>query len=282
MRGEDWDRVEVEAAVQDYLSMLASWLSGTPFSKAAHRRALQARLGDRSDKAVEYKYRNISAALVDADFPYIPGLAPLFNYQALVAEVLADRLPKSSSLLGIAAAEADAPIVVPEVEDILSIIRQRPKPAEPGSTAVREETHSLVRLPTNYVEREARNRCLGSAGEAFVLNFERARLIRAGKELLADKIEHTAVTKGDYEGYDILSFEESGAERLIEVKTTKYGLETPFFVSRNEMATSDVHAARYHVYRLFEFKTSPKMYTLTGSIDATCRLTAATFLARPR
>ncbi|BAS06695.1 hypothetical protein AHiyo4_01170 [Arthrobacter sp. Hiyo4] len=41
-------------------------------------------------------------------------------------------------------------------------------------------------------------------------------------------------TRGDGLGYDILSFEESGKERLLEVKTTKSRAETPFFVSRNE------------------------------------------------
>jgi hypothetical protein len=53
---------------------------------------------------------------------------------------------------------------------------------------------------------------------------------------------------------------------LIEVKTTKYGLETPFFVSRNEVATSERHANEYQVYRLFEFRAAPRLYTLPGSI----------------
>ena len=139
-----------------------------------------------------------------------------------------------------------------------------------------------MRLTMNYVEREARNRSLGLAGETFALNFERARLVHAGHEALAAKVEHTALVKGDYEGYDILSFEESGAERLIEVKTTKYGLETPFFVSRNEVRASERHAARHQVYRLFEFKAAPRLYTLPGAIGTSCDLSAETFLARPK
>jgi hypothetical protein len=281
MAGRDWSRAEVEATVQDYLSMLTSWLAGTPFNKAAHRRALRALLDDRSESAVEYKYRNVSAALLDAGVQYIPGLAPLSNYQALIAEVLAERLPCCSRLLEIAAADADAPIAVPEVEDILSILRGRPK-SLPTESAVREPQRPAIRLPTNYIEREALNRSLGSAGEAFAINYERARLIHAGRESLAGRIEHTAVVRGDCEGYDILSFEESGAERLIEVKTTKYGLETPFFVTRNEVATSEARAGQYHLYRLFEFRSSPRLYTLPGAIGATCHLSAATFVARPK
>lgn len=132
------------------------------------------------------------------------------------------------------------------------------------------------------MEREARNRSLGSAGEKFVLAFERARLIHAGKEYLANRIEHTAIVKGDHEGYDILSYEESGSERLIEVKTTKYGLETPFFVSKNEVNASVRMADRYQIYRLFDFKAAPRLYTLPGAIDATCNLAAISYLARPR
>jgi hypothetical protein len=88
--------------------------------------------------------------------------------------------------------------------------------------------------------------------------------------------------RGDHEGYDILSFDDSGAERLIEVKTTKYGSETPFFVTRNELNTSEQHASRYQVYRLFTFRDCPRLFTLPGAIDATCRLTAATYVAQPR
>ena len=281
MSGNDWDREEVEATVQDYLSMLSSWLAGTPFNKAAHRRALQPLLNDRSEKSVEFKYRNISAALIDADFPYIPGYAPLFNYQGLLADVLAERLSSNLSLLAIAAADADSPIAVPEVEDILGVLTGKPKPL-PEQNVVRETRPPVIRLTTNYVEREARNRTLGAAGEAFVLNFERARLIHAGRDTLAGKIEHTSLVRGDYEGYDILSFEESGAERLIEVKTTKYGLETPFFVTRNEVATSERCAPRYQVYRLFEFRAAPRLYTLPGAIGSSCSLSASTYLARPK
>jgi hypothetical protein len=133
-----------------------------------------------------------------------------------------------------------------------------------------------------YIEREARNRSLGNADELFVLNYERTRLIHARKESLAAKIEHTSKVRGDGEGYDVLSFDETGAERLIEVKTTKYGSDTPFFVTRNEVAVSERAAAQYHVYRLYGFRVTPKLYMLPGAISGTCRLSAATFLALPR
>lgn len=280
MSGQDWSRPEVEGIVDDYFSMLAAELSGTPYNKTAHRRALKSRLDGRSDASIEFKYANISAALLDLGFPYVNGYKRRANYQILLGEVVAEKLSSASALQEIAAANADQPIAVPEVEDILSILTERP--CVDTQPRLAEEPPLIPRFTTNYIEREARNRSLGNAGEAFVLNYERARLINAGKEALAARIEHTSKVRGDHEGFDILSFEEHGEERLIEVKTTKYGSDTPFFVTRNEVATSERNAARYQVYRLFSFREAPHLYMLPGAIPSTCQLSAASFLALPK
>lgn len=280
MSRTDWSRTEVEAIIDDYLSMLAAELAGTPYNKAAHRQALMTLLPNRSEASIEFKHANISAALLDGGFRPIDGYKPRFNYQSLLVEVLAAKLDARPDLFTLAAAEADRPIVVPEVEDILSVLTERPQ-ARTETYRAAEPSMPTLRLPTNYFEREARNRSLGNAGELFVLNFECARLIHAGKEALAAQIVHTARVSGDHAGYDILSFEISGAERLIEVKTTKYGVDTPFFVTRNEVTTSERHASQYQLYRLFAFREAPRLYTLPGAIDQTCRLSAATFLASP-
>jgi len=260
--------------------MLASELAGTPYNKSAHRRALQPMLRDRSEQSIEFKHANISAVLLEAGFPYIAGYKPRSNYQSLLAEVLAERLPSAVRLQEVAAADADRPIVVPEVDDILAVLTAAPKGT--GDHRSAEPVRPVVRLATNYIEREARNRSLGLAGELFVLNYERARLIHTGNERLAARVEHTSQVRGDFEGYDVLSFDETGAERLIEVKTTKYGAETPFFVTRNEVSTSERCSALYHVYRLYGFRQTPRLYTLSGSISQTCRLSAASFIAMPQ
>jgi hypothetical protein len=281
MSGADWSRREVEAIVDDYLSMLTSELAGAPFNKAAHRRALLPLLDGRSEQSIEFKHANISAALLEAGFPYITGYKPRSNYQALLADVLAERMSGAYQLQEVAAADADRPTVVPEVEDILAVLTAPPKvDSEPHKVA--EQPRPPIRLTTNYIEREARNRSLGAAGELFALNFERARLISLGREKLASRIEHTSKVRGDHEGYDILSFEETGVERLIEVKTTKYGADTPFFVSRNEVSTSELRSDAYQVYRLYGFRQAPKLYLLPGSISQSCRLSAASFFALPR
>lgn len=276
----DWTREEVEATVADYFAMLAAQLSGVPYNKAAHRRVLLKQLSGRSEQSIEFKHANISAVLLDLHFPYIPGYKPRSNYQGLLYEVVAERLASDRQLQSIAAADADRPIVVPEVEDILGVMTTPPAPQPRDPDSGRETLRSTsARISVNYLEREAQNRSLGAAGEIFVLNYERARLISLGKEFLAGKIEHTSQEQGDGAGFDILSFEASGAERLIEVKTTKYGRETPFYVSRNELAVSESKASRYHLYRLFGFNLKPSLFTLAGSLSATCRLSPSSYLA---
>lgn len=276
-----WTRAEVEAIVDDYLAMLASELAGTPYSKAAHARALRPRLSNRSRQAIEYKHANISAALIELGFPYIDGYKPRFHYQTLLADVLVERLQRSRDLLHIAAADADRPIVVPEVPDVLAVVTEPPTmPA--GVRMVADANPARSGLLTNYLEREARNQSLGAAGELFILGYERERLSRLGHERLAARIEHTSRVRGDYEGYDILSFEESGAERLIEVKTTKYGSQTPFFVTPHEVATSEKQAPRYHVYRLYAFRNAPRLYMLRGAIESSCHLLPSCYRAIPK
>lgn len=277
----DWSREEVDAAVTDYFEMLAAELSGVAYNKAAHRHRLVSRLQGRSEASVEFKHANISAVLIDLGFPYIAGYKPRSNYQTLLFDVVAERLSQSRTLLDVAEADVEQPIVVPEVEDILSVLTAPPA----GASRDRVVAQDRITRPTfavNYLEREARNRSLGAAGEEFVINYERARLIRSGNEPLAAKIEHISRLRGDAEGFDILSFENTGAERLIEVKTTKYGQETPFFVSKNELAVSEAKLDRYHLYRLFRFKAAPQLFILDGAISRTCVLAAATYVASVR
>jgi hypothetical protein len=235
-------------------------------------------LSQRSEQSVEFKHANIGAVLIDLGFPYIPGYKPRSNYQGLLYEVVADRVAADSQLQALAAADADRPIVVPEVGEILAVLNSPPAP-QPEERVTRERDRSQRSDSVNYLEREAHNRSLGAAGELFVLNYKRARLIAGRMDRLAARIEHTSRKQGDGAGFDILSFEESGTERFIEVKTTKYGRETPFFVSRNEVAVSESLAPRYHLYRLFGFRVEPRLFTLAGALSTTCRLSASSYLA---
>ncbi len=275
MASDDWTREEVEATVADYLAMLADELAGRPYVKAEHRRRLMPLLRDRSEQSVEFKHANISAVLIDLGFPYISGYKPRGNYQRLLREVVADRLTGDRAIQQLAAADATSSSPIPQVPDILKVVTDPPKPMHQAS-----ETGTFgTSLGVNYLEIEARNQALGLAGEQFVLLFEKARLASVGREALADKIQHVSREVGDREGFDIRSFEPDGSDRLIEVKTTKHGRETPFFLSRNEVRVSQSRADRYHLYRLFEFRANPRMFTLKGALSSTCTLDPISFVA---
>ena len=132
----------------------------------------------------------------------------------------------------------------------------------------------------DYLAREAGNRSLGRAGELFVLELEARRLHAAGKKTLSERVEHVAVTRGDGLGFDVLSFEDDGRERLIEVKTTTFGGFTPFHVTRNELARSEVDSETYQLYRIFGFRAKPRIFNIVGATGARCELEAVSFLAR--
>jgi hypothetical protein len=279
---EDWSRVEVEATVTDYFLMLEAELRGEPYSKTEHRGTLVRLLNNRSEQSVEFKHANISAVLIELGIPYIAGYKPRSNYQRLLAEVVAERLGTQESLIRAVAEDADK-IVVPPFDDLLDALVEAPagfaSKSKVAETSKPPYMRKLPRPAVNYLEREARNGALGVAGEEFVLRFEQARLAQAGQERLASRIVHVAKSGGNGAGYDILSFETSGAERLIEVKTTKYGRETPFFVSRNELAVSEAKAECYHLYRLFELRTKARLFTLSGAFSSTCLMEPSIYQA---
>src|SRR6185437_11096406 len=127
----DWSREEVEATVADYLAMLSAELTGVPYNKAMHRRELMKLLNNRSEQAIEFKHANISAVLIDLGFPYIAGYKPRSNYQQLLYDVVSDRLAENPRLLNVAAADAVLPIVVPEADDILSVLTSPSTRSEP-------------------------------------------------------------------------------------------------------------------------------------------------------
>ncbi len=283
--GGDWSREEVEAVVADYLAMLMLELSGTAFSKAQRNRELRAMIPERTAGSVEYKHQNISAVLLDLGYPYIEGYKPARNYQALLAEVVSARVIRHADLLEtlvhtIETIEHASDVLTPAAPNLslLDALTTPPRYDE-------QTRHTYVkggdtpRLVTNWLELEASRQSRGAAGEQWVLRYEEERLTRAGQRQLARRIEHVSDTRGDRTGYDIHSFEVDGRERLIEVKTTLFGIYTPFFASRNEVEVSAMHHDRYHLYRLFSFVKSPRLYTLTGSLRETCRLDPVVYQA---
>jgi hypothetical protein len=110
----------------------------------------------------------------------------------------------------------------------------------------------------------------GLQGELIVLKYEHNRLSRLGKSSLAGKIEHTALKKPGA-GYDILSFNDDGSKRLIEVKSTVGAAsgETVFMLTRNEYEVAKrtiEEGGSFYLYRVFHVKKkAPKVMCIKFS-----------------
>ncbi len=261
--------------------MWALEYGGSEYNKAERNRDLQKLLPARSRGAIEFKHQNISAVLIEMGYPYVKGYKPRSNFQGLLHEVVERRVYARPELAAMAAKLIDQPVVKPaNLDDILAILVDPPTPAKKKEALYERRSAPRVLPQRNYLELESRNQSLGRAGEELVLEFEQKRLWRAGHKTLAERIQHVSI-KGDGHGFDILSFESDGRERLVEVKTTRFGQMTPFFASCNEVEVSDERSTEYHVYRLFDFSKSPRLFQLNGSMRSTCSLEAVQFRAIP-
>lgn len=284
MRSEVWSALEVEAVVADYLSMLRKELSGEAYNKSDHRRRLRRLLENRSDGSIERKHQNISAVLIEVSFPYIRGYKPLSNYQALLADVVLSNLEDDVVLEESALRYVEAPAEQTRVFTRL-LDRMATPPFDLLDLArVALRNHERVRRArkTDYLAIEANNRRLGIAGERFVVAFERERLASSGFDDLARRVEHVTETTGDGLGFDVLSFTDQGREKFIEVKTTRMGPATPFFVSTNEVRFSDERSDQFSLYRVFTYEADPRLFALNGALRMSCDLSASHFLASPR
>jgi Domain of unknown function (DUF3883) len=256
--GTPWQDDELDAIIADYFVMLNADLAGTPYIKSRHSASLMARIG-RSHRSVEFKHQNISAVLEELGLPWIPGYRPKSNYQNSIFDAIDRYLTQHREILEITPA---VPITTPEP---LSVFVPKPIPIE----ADQQIPIRLQRLVRKFdpVARDHRNRSLGKAGEAFVVEVERKRLEDTGRTDLAQKVRWVAAEDGDGAGYDVLSFDRSGCEQLIEVKTTNGAARTPFFLSRNERELAAERPTDWSIYRVHLFATSPRVFTISPPLE---------------
>ena len=301
--GTDWQDEELDAIVADYFAMLALDAAGQPFVKAHRARALMERTG-RSHRSVEFKHMNISAVAAELGLPIVRGYRPLTNYQSAIFDAIDRHLDSHPEVLtddaflphrGRGTAEGGGggrPHVQPfrgfhedgsTYDSTAPAIRpltltETPPPGQPRTP----RPEGLARLVRKYdpAARDHRNRALGLLGEEHVLHHERARLIAADRPDLARRIEWTSQERGDGAGYDIRSFEPTGTERLIEVKATRGGPTTPFWLTRTEREVSMERPADWRLYRLHDLSATPGLFILPPPLEASVTLEAEAWKAR--
>lgn len=277
----DWTRDEVEATVADYFAMLRREMLGQPFVKTEHNLQLRSQLQGRTKASVEFKHQNISAVLTNLGQPYISGYKPMHNYQHLLEQVVLEYLENAPDFF---VSLASGPLLTPvKAGDTPGDIdRWLEAPPEGGRPVL--DTDRAARVVTiDFVERDAANRQLGRLGEEWVLEYEARRLHdKCFRPDLAKRVEWSSSVRGDGLGYDISSFEITGSTRLIEVKTTGCGKAFPLYVSPNEVRVSERERQCYYLYRVFDFATRPRMYTIQGALREHCALAPSQYRAYPK
>ncbi len=249
---KDWTGGELDLIVADYFSMLSDEVVGIPINKAAHNRLLRSKI-DRSEASIEFKHRNISAVLERLGLQKIRGYLPAQNFQTAIIDAIERYL--------VANPAAQHPeTLVTEFSEHPQLFVGSP-PALSPILPMRKDIERLVRK-FNPVERDFRNRKLGREGEELVLHFERQRLQLQDRVDLARRVKWVSQEEGDGAGYDILSFDPQGNERLIEVKTTVGSDTTPFYITRNELSLSSERPEAFRLCRVFDFSIRPRMFEL--------------------
>ena len=270
--GGDWSDAENDQIVGNYLDMLVEDLAGRPYNKAAHNRALQAQLPSRSRGAIEWKHQNISAILREMNKSWIPGYKPAVDFQESLIEAVI-RNP------GLRAIHSQSPGISTSAQEAGSFFLAPPPPPLNRDVLAEKQRRALERR-FDPAEADARNRELGRAGEALVLDFERYVLRRSGRADLADRVRWTSREDGDGAGYDIASFTPEGGPRLVEVKTTNGWERSAFHISRNELKVANDNRDSWRLVRVWNFARQPRAFELAPPLDAHVSLTPTSFLAR--
>jgi hypothetical protein len=267
-RPGDWTEAENQAIVDDYLAMLALECAGQPYSKTDHRKALIEFMGaTRSPGSIERKHQNISAVMLQLGLPYIKGYKPLPNIQqALLAEV---RRRLEADPVWFAELQPRSPAE----RRFSAVLRQVAVPEIPLEPRGRQVDYGLLQEESKRV---------GDRGEQFVFNFEKVALERGGRVDLAADVFWVAKEVGDGAGYDIRSFSLDGEYRYIEVKATKLGALTPFYITSAELDFARHHQGEYVIYRVFNVDSDvPEFYTLEGDLDTLLAMEPVTYRAHP-
>jgi hypothetical protein len=150
---------------------------------------------------------------------------------------------------------------------------QYPEPISAYSIDLRTPKVNLSGKMINHEQKTKRQKRLGDLGELWVLEQEKQQLIAAEKPKLANKIKHVAFDQGDGLGYDILSFDEKGNKKYIEVKTTTGPKNQPFYITRNELEASRKYGDNYFLYRVYAYddqQDAGELFILQGDMSAIC------------
>lgn len=269
---EEWSESEVDHVVDTYFSMLTLELAGERYSKTEFRRSLAGEV-TRSKGSLEFKLQNVSAVLDELGAVWISGYKPRRNVQQLLRERVSARFADAQDLRHDMMRAVEAPA---DLDEALG------PPAEAPTTEAPSRSSARVGRHVDFAALESGNRSLGEAGERAIVNFERWSLTRKGREDLAAEVRHVSIEDGDGLGYDVRSYDPHTDEQLfIEVKTTRYSRELPFYVTRNELEFSAEAGGAFRLARVYQFGRGAEHFRLSGSLRDSLWLDPRTYVGGP-
>ena len=109
---------------------------------------------------------------------------------------------------------------------------------------------------------------VGDAGESYVFEYERNKLMKLGMDELAEQIVKQYENLSDFPGYDLQSFDEKGNKIFIEVKSTKGKNKNYFEISTNEINTAKELGESYYIYQVTSALTEPKISTVINNLHS--------------
>lgn len=148
--------------------------------------------------------------------------------------------------------------------EIILVETSKPNTQKPPTT----KKKTVRASKTDFIKKSKRDMVIGLRGEELVVLYEKNHLKELGMLDLSNKVKWVSKQSDDY-GYDVLSYDEFGLEKYIEVKTTTIDNDKrPFDISSNEVETSIQHGNQYWIYRVYNVEgKQPKFYKINGSIN---------------
>ncbi len=117
----------------------------------------------------------------------------------------------------------------------------------------KNNANKFVGRKVDWSKKRERDEELGNMGEEFIYEYERDRVNQIDSSLV-NSVLHLSRLQGDGLGYDISSVNDDGSTRRIEVKTTSRGLNTPFYISKNEKLFFEIYKNDgAYIYRVYDF-----------------------------
>jgi len=160
--------------------------------------------------------------------------------------------------------------------EVLLVETERPE----GSNRPKTRKQRIYGRKIDFITKSKRDAAVGLRGEELVVYYEQKTLNNLGLSELANKVKWVAKEADGY-GYDVLSFDENGNEKYIEVKTTTIKThKQPFDISQNEVKTSKDKRDQYWIYRIYNVENEqPKFYKTQGDVSNLFDLEPTSFKA---